>query len=77
MRLRMCDDEGMVSHDIVEGANLSASPTLTYLRLFNNLHGQTRSGNPTWEPFHCTGSAHLAGEHILCTSPAHQIGVTS
>lgn len=34
-------------------------------------------GHPTYvgRPFACTGSAHLAGEHVCCTNPFHQRAV--
>jgi hypothetical protein len=60
---RLCDDGGMVS----------AEPTdrvLTYLDRLNDLRALTGLPRVT-EGFACTGSAHLAGEHIRCTSPAH------
>lgn len=65
LEVQLCDDAGMVSNERV-----------AYLKLLNNL--RARNGNPdarkpyTGEPFVCTGSAHLAGQHIRCTSPAHQ-----
>lgn len=64
---RLCDDEGMVSHnrhptdDDVEGA--------TYIETLNFL--RPADAPYTGDPFACTGSAHLSGEHIRCTSPAH------
>lgn len=70
MRLRLCDDDGMVSHEIVDPPNL-IQPDLTYLRGLNNLRRTTGLPPYEGEPFVCTGHAHLAGEHIECTSPAH------
>jgi hypothetical protein len=61
----------MVSGEVAfSGPNL----TLTYLDVLNNLRRHTAYGDfkPIIEPFVCTGHAHLAGEHILCTSPAHK-----
>jgi hypothetical protein len=49
----------------------------TYLERLNRLRNTTlgRRGDMSEtieEPFVCTGHAHLAGEHIRCTSPAHK-----
>jgi hypothetical protein len=66
---RLCDDDGVVSHATVAEPNLF-DPALTYLKQINNLRSHT-GHPPVAEPFHCTGHAHLAAEHIRCTSPAH------
>lgn len=77
MELRLCDDAGMVSDTPVEPGSPGTriSPDLTYLKLHNNLAARNRNPDArkpwTGPPFVCTGSAHLAGEHIRCTSPAH------
>lgn len=68
LQRRLCDDEGIVS-EVRAGANVFGD--LTYLSQINNLRAHTGL-LPVHEPFACTGSAHLAGEHILCTSPAHE-----
>lgn len=77
MGLRLCDDAGMVSHERVEpGSPGTVDQELTYIKLLNNL--KSHNANPDTrkpyegEPFACTGSAHLAGQHIRCTSPAHR-----
>lgn len=73
INLRMCDDDGMVSNVRVEPGSpgTALNPDLTYLKLLNNL--RSHGGHaPVEESFHCTGSAHLAAEHFLCTSPAHR-----
>jgi len=62
---RLCDDDGMISQVRVDGEE-----TLTYLGQHNRLAALTGHA-PISTPFDCTGSAHLAGEHIYCTSPAH------
>lgn len=70
MELRLCDDEGMVSHETAP----DCVPTKSYLDKLNMLRRHTKpfdEHRPVDEPFPCTGSAHLAGEHIRCTSPAH------
>lgn len=74
MELRLCDDDGIVSHEPVDepGGTLDGS----YLERLNRLRNMTlraRGDKPETitEPFTCTGSAHLAGEHMRCTSPAH------
>lgn len=71
MQRRLCDNYGVVSDVRIPGSPNLFDPELTYLRQINNL--RAHSGHPPVEaPFACTGSAHLAGEHIYCTSPAHQ-----
>lgn len=57
---QLCDDEGVVG-----GA---------FLELHNRLRAM-RHREPVLEPFQCTSHAHLAGEHIRCTSPAHDAPV--
>jgi hypothetical protein len=74
MATRLCDDDGMVSHEQIPGMNVGHE--VTYLSLLNNWRARTArirgdKSKPVTEPFHCTGSAHLIGEHIRCTSPAH------
>lgn len=74
MELPLCDDSGMVSDEQVPGTDFS------YLARHRHLQGMTKRGQEylkahpeigekSWT---CTGHAHLAGEHIRCTSPAHQ-----
>lgn len=72
MATRLCDNDGMVSHEQIPGMRSGH----TYLSLLNNWRARTAAvrgakTDPVTEPFHCTGSAHLVGEHIQCTSPAH------
>ena len=70
MELRLCDDAGMVSNE----AAPDCQPAKTYLDVINTLRRHTKpfgEHKPVEEPFACTGSAHLAGWHIRCTSPAH------
>lgn len=82
MEVRLCDDRGLVSDERVEAGSPGTrlAPDLTYRKMLNNL--RALNGNPDarvpyeGEPFVCTGSAHAAGEHIRCTSPAHQMPVT-
>lgn len=77
MEARLCDDDGMVSDERVAPGSPGTAfdPDLTYRKLLNNL--RARNGNPDarkpyeGEPFPCTGSAHVAGEHVRCTSSAH------
>lgn len=59
LELRLCDNEGMV-----EGL---------YIDVLNGLRVLGDHDRYTGPPFPCTGSAHLAGHHIRCTSPAHYI----
>lgn len=80
MEMRMCDDDGMVSHTpIEEKRDISLlDPKLTYLDRLNwlrnlTLRSQGEENDTIEEPFACTGHAHLAGEHIRCTSKAHQL----
>lgn len=76
IELRLCDDDGMVSNAPIE----DVGPTLdkSYLERHNRLAhlgdwGRGERPRPdVVEPYTCTGSAHLAGEHIRCTSTAHQ-----
>lgn len=69
--IRLCDDAGWVSNERVAEPN-PFDPELTYMRQLNNLRSRTPEAKP-WvgDPFRCTGHAHLAGLHIMCTSPAH------
>lgn len=80
---RLCDDRGLVSHEPVTDPKLTEREGQTYLGRLNVLRSRTgplgehvsaAGFGPVWEPFACTGSAHLAGEHIRCTSPAHLLG---
>lgn len=78
IEMRMCDDEGMVSYESVdEDRDITlANPGLTYLDRLNylrNLTLEARGDKPKTieEPYMCTGHAHLAGEHIRCTSFHH------
>jgi hypothetical protein len=74
--IRLCDDDGRVSDEPIEGEHtLDESYIARHLRLqrmtergreFLKLHPNVEEGG--WG---CTGHAHLAGIHILCTSPAH------
>lgn len=59
MNLRLCDDDGMV-----EGH---------YVGVLNHLRHLSGHSPYQGDSFPCTGSAHLAGEHIHCTSPAHEV----
>lgn len=70
LEARLCDDDGMVSHERTPPNAFDAE--LTYMKQLNNLRAVSGHGPYEGEPFHCTGSAHLAHEHIRCTSPAHQ-----
>lgn len=81
--LRLCDDAGLVSHERVEPGSPGTAfdPDLTYMKLLNNLcaHNTNPDARQPFvgDPFPCTGSAHLAGQHIRCTSPAHRAGGAS
>ena len=71
MALRLCDDDGYVS-DERAAPQPASTLNLTYLDMHNNMRAHTRPMlPPITEQFACTGSAHLGGEHIYCTSPAH------
>lgn len=76
--IRLCDDDGIVSHERVEPGSPGTAfdPDLTYFKMLNNLRLANTDPDTRkpykGEPFQCTGSAHLAGTHIRCTSPAHQ-----
>lgn len=74
MDARLCDDAGMVSDQPVDPGNLGSNldSQLTYRKQLNNLRAQTGLPPYTGEAFSCTGSAHLARQHIRCTSPAHR-----
>lgn len=68
MEMRLCDGAGMVSHERHPSAS-NPDGGATYLEMLNWLKPPDRQY--TGEPFECTGSAHLGGKHIRCTSPAH------
>lgn len=70
---RLCDDDGLVSDERVPAGDPGTEfdPELTYRKLLNNLRAYTGLPPYEGEPFHCTGSVHLAGEHMRCTGPAH------
>jgi hypothetical protein len=69
MEHRLCDDAGLVSHELTPSNPIA--PGLTYLQQLNNL--RRRGGDDAYAgpPFSCSGSAYLAGHHIQCTSSAH------
>lgn len=58
---RLCDDDGMVAGGYVERLNR-----------WRVVGGLEPYDGPA---FPCTGDAHLVGEHIRCTSPAHALGL--
>jgi hypothetical protein len=77
MALQLCDESGLVSDEQVDedGAPFPHS----YLQRHVHLQGLTQGGREflkahpecgekSWP---CTGHAHLAGQHIRCTSPSH------
>ena len=70
---QLCDDHGMVSDTPVAPGTpgIAFDPDLTYRKLLNNLRGYMGL-EPYTAQLRCTGSVHLAGLHIRCTSPAHQ-----
>lgn len=79
METRLCDDRGMVSRE--RRADYAPGQCETYLDLVNMWSRWTRYARdpeaevePIEEPYACTGHAHLIGEHIRCTSPAHGCG---
>jgi len=57
MELCLCADGGTVAGD--------------YIGKLNRLRALGGHAPYVGAPFGCTGSAHLAGQHIRCTSPAH------
>lgn len=71
MEFRLCDDSGLVSYEKTP-PNLFA-PGLTYIGQMNNLKSYTGEAPYTGAPFGCTGHAHLAVNHIRCTSPIHAL----
>ena len=80
MEVRMCDDDGMISDTPVEPGSPGTlfDPDLTYLKLLNNLRAHNNNPDARYPvdegiKIPCTGSAHLAGQHIRCTSPAHKV----
>jgi hypothetical protein len=44
---------------------------VTHLERLNHLRALGGHDRYDGAPFPCTGHAHLAGQHIRCTSPAH------
>lgn len=80
IELRLCDADGMVSHRPIQDESKTLDKS--YLDRLNRLRNETliRQGNKpqtVTEPFICTGHAHLFGEHIRCTSPAHNVEMPS
>lgn len=73
MDIQLCDETGMVSDvPVAPGTpGTEFDPLLTYRRLLNNLRAHTGLAAYDGPPIACTGSAHLAGEHIRCTNPCH------
>lgn len=63
---RMCDDDGLVTGDYLVLHNYLA--WLTYAA-----QGRPEEWKPIEGGWTCTSHAHLAGEHIRCSSPAHDI----
>lgn len=76
LHMRLCDDDGQVSHNPVDEFGMRVVVAgQTFLDRLNNLRSLTApvgEHRPITTPFVCTGHAHLAGEHIKCTSPAHE-----
>lgn len=66
MEVRLCDEQGVVGHDQYAGRFDG-----TYLEFMNHLRSMTSLPPYEGAPLACTGSAHLAGERIRCTSPYH------
>lgn len=78
MEARLCDDDGLVSAKPVSDRKALEPEGTSYLDRINNWRwrmaqwrGEERF-EPVKIPFVCTGNAHLIGEHIRCTSPAHK-----
>jgi hypothetical protein len=77
MDMRLCDDAGMVSNELIDDGKPSCDKTyLDRLNRLRNISLRYRGDEPEFitEPFTCTGDAHLAYEHIRCTSVAHRRG---
>jgi hypothetical protein len=80
MEVRLCDDQGLVTDTPVEPGSpgTTLDPELTYLKLHNNLRAHNTNPDTRKPTEHagwvCTGHAHLAGQHIRCTGPAHKPG---
>jgi hypothetical protein len=79
--VRLCDDHGMVSREPItdEPANPTSGRKTTdgsYLERFNRLRLLSNNPDlrerPVKEPFSCTGSMHVGGMHLGCTSPVHR-----
>lgn len=60
LAMRLCDSQGYCQGE--------------HLDVVNTLRGMTPplGEHKPVEAFACTGSAHLAGDHIRCTSAAHR-----
>lgn len=73
MQVQLCDHEGLVSDEPVAPGSPGTvlDPQLTYRKLLDNLRAVTGLPPHVGLPFACTGSAHLAREHIQCTNPRH------
>jgi hypothetical protein len=74
MDMRLCDDAGMTSNEPIDDDKPTCDKTyLDRLNRLRNISLTYRGDKPEFltEPFTCTGHAHLAYEHIRCTSKAH------
>lgn len=77
MDLRLCDDEGVVSHEAISEERDTLDPS--YIERHLRLQRMTDRGREYLKShpdsvkggWCCTGHAHYAGLHIRCSSPFH------
>lgn len=71
MEMRLCDDDGKVSRAFIVDERETLDKCC--IDRLNRLRNMTLHGDKPEivASFMCTGHAHLAGEHIRCSSPFH------
>lgn len=68
---QLCDENGLISDEYAPASTMALGQHVTYRQVLNNLRAATSLPPYTGPALTCTGSAHLAGQHIKCTNPLH------